>query len=134
MGARIPDRGRSDGGQGRLLDTYANVGDPGPFGNYEIRRREDDHAIGGIGFHGVPDEQGSVTIGYGLAPSARGNGYASEALRALLDFARARGVTSVDGDTTHENVASQHVMTAAGMRLTGTDEKLTFYKIDWPVR
>jgi RimJ/RimL family protein N-acetyltransferase len=115
----------------RFLETCENTGDPQPFGNYEIRRREDDHTIGGIGFHGAPDENGRVTIGYGLVPSARGNGYASEALRALLDFARARGVTRVDGDTTHDNVASQHVMTAAGMRLIDKDEKLTFYKIDW---
>src|SRR5580698_5758178 len=63
----------------RFLGTCASTGDPQPFGNYEIRRREDGQAIGGVGFHGPPDETGSVTIGYGLIPSARGKGYASEA-------------------------------------------------------
>jgi RimJ/RimL family protein N-acetyltransferase len=115
----------------RLLDTCAKTGDPRPFGNYEIRRRDDGYAIGGIGFHGAPDQHGRVTIGYGLSPSVRGNGYASEALRALLAFARARGVTRVDGDTDHENIASQHVMTAAGMRLTAEDEQLKYFTIDW---
>jgi RimJ/RimL family protein N-acetyltransferase len=115
----------------RLLDTCAKTGDPQPFGNYEIRRREDGYAIGGIGFHGAPDGNGRVTIGYGLSPSVRGNGYASEALRALLTLARARGVTRVDGDTTHDNLASQHVMTAAGLRLTAEDEQLKYYTIDW---
>jgi RimJ/RimL family protein N-acetyltransferase len=46
----------------------ADTGDPQPFGNYEIRRREDEQAIGGVGFHAPADKDGSVTIGYGLIP------------------------------------------------------------------
>lgn len=117
----------------RFLGTCANTDTPqgAPFGNYEIRRREDGHAIGGIGFHGLPDESGSVTIGFGLSPAVRGQGYASEALRALLQFAREQGVTRVKGDTDHDNAASQHVLTAAGMRPTGQDEHLRFFEITW---
>jgi RimJ/RimL family protein N-acetyltransferase len=115
----------------RFLNACANTGNPQPFGNYEIRRREDGRAIGGVGFHGTPDDNRSVTIGYGLIPSEHGKGYASEALRALLAFARAHGVTSVEGDTSHDNIASQHVMTAVGMRLIAEDERLRYYKITW---
>lgn len=114
-----------------FLDAAARSGDPRPFGNYQIRRREDGYPIGGIGFFGPADEHGSVTIGYGLAPSARGKGYASEALRELLLFARARGVTSVKADTTHDNLASQQVMTAVGMHLVAEDEELKYYEIIW---
>src|SRR4051812_49535592 len=53
----------------RFLGACADTGDPRPFGNYEIRRREDGQAIGGVGFHAPADENGSVTIGYGLIPS-----------------------------------------------------------------
>jgi RimJ/RimL family protein N-acetyltransferase len=115
----------------RFLGTCANTGDPQPFGNNEIRRHQDGQAIGGIGFHGPADENGSVTIGFGLIPSARGQGYASEALRELLLFARARGVTRVKGDADHDNVASQHVMMAAGMRPTGEDERVRYFEITW---
>ncbi|MDQ1015301.1 GNAT family N-acetyltransferase [Streptomyces afghaniensis] len=115
----------------RFLGTCANTGDPQPFGNYEIRRREDSQAIGGLGFHGPVDENGSVTIGYGLIPSARGKGYASEALRGLLLFARARGVTCVKGDADHDNIASQHVMMAAGMQPAGEDERVRYFEIAW---
>jgi RimJ/RimL family protein N-acetyltransferase len=115
----------------RLLDTCADTADPEPFGNYEIRRREDGQAIGGVGFHGPADENGCVTIGYGLIPSARGQGYASEALRGLLLFARARGVTCVKGDADHDNVASHHVMTAVGMRSAGEDERVKYFEITW---
>jgi RimJ/RimL family protein N-acetyltransferase len=116
---------------GRFLGTCAETGDPQPFGNYEIRDRESGRAIGGLGFHGPADENGTVTIGYGLAPSARGRGYASEALRGLLLFARTSGVTRVRGDADHDNIASQRVMTAAGMRPAGQDEHVRYFETVW---
>ncbi|MFB6815896.1 GNAT family N-acetyltransferase [Streptomyces sp. NPDC056347] len=115
----------------RFLDACARTGDPGPFCNYEIRCREDGRTIGGLGFHSPPDESGDVTIGYGLVPSARGRGYASEALRVLLEFARAHGVARVKGDAYLDNVASHRVMTAAGMRPAGQDEELRYFEITW---
>jgi RimJ/RimL family protein N-acetyltransferase len=115
----------------RFLGACATTGDPQPFGNYEIRRREDGQAVGGLGFHGPADEHGTVTIGYGLIPSVRGKGYASEALRELLLFARAHGVTCVKGDADVDNTASHHVMTAAGMRPTGHDERVRYFEITW---
>ena len=101
----------------RFLGTCANTGDPQPFGNYEIRRREDGQAIGGVGFHGPADENGSVTIGYGLIPSARGKGYASEALRATAAVRAGTRRHLRERRHYHENIGSQHVMMAAGMRL-----------------
>lgn len=86
--------------------------------------------IGGLGFHGPPDATGTVTIGYGLVPSARGTGYASEALRALLRLARDQGVRRVHGDADLDNIASRRVMEAVGMRLAEEDEKLAYYRID----
>ena len=54
-------------------------------GYYRITRLADGRAVGGIGFKGQPDG-GCVEIGYGLAPSARGHGYAAEAVVALLPW------------------------------------------------
>ncbi|MGQ4488645.1 GNAT family N-acetyltransferase [Streptomyces sp. SAS_281] len=119
------------GAASRFLTTCADTGDPSPFCSYEIRLRTDGVVIGGIGFHGAPDDRGSVTIGYGLVESARGRGYASEALRALLRFAREQGVSRVRGDADTGNIPSQHVMTAAGMRLVGEDASLKYYLAEW---
>jgi RimJ/RimL family protein N-acetyltransferase len=124
-------------GARRFLRVCASAGAPRPFGTYEIRSRDDGRAIGGVDFHGPPDHSGGVTIGYGLVPSARGKGYAAEALRALLAFARARararsrGLARVRGDTGQDNAASQRVTTAAGMRLVAEDERLRYYEIAW---
>ncbi|MCX5504883.1 GNAT family N-acetyltransferase [Streptomyces sp. NBC_00053] len=125
-----PSPGENSAAQ-RYLETCATTGDPGPFCSYEIRRRTDGLVIGGMGFHGAPDEDGDVTIGYGLVPSAQGMGYASEALRALLLFAREQGVRRVHGDTDLDNIASQRVMEAVGMRLEKQDERLKYYRTDW---
>ncbi|WP_398866398.1 GNAT family N-acetyltransferase [Streptomyces stephensoniae] len=115
----------------RFLGNCAAAGDPRPWGLYEIRRREDGRAIGGVGFHGPPDERGALTIGYGIVPSAQGRGYASEALRGLLLFAREHGVARVKGDADHDNIASQHVMAAAGMRPAGEDDRVRYFETDW---
>ncbi|MFE3488665.1 MULTISPECIES: GNAT family N-acetyltransferase [Streptomyces] len=115
----------------RFLERCSVTGDPRPFGPYAIRRRSDRRVIGGVDFHSPPDEHGHVTIGYGVVPSARGKGYASEALRGLLSFARAGGVVSVKGDADHDNIASQHVMTAAGMLPVGEDARVRYFAVTW---
>ncbi|MFE0704830.1 GNAT family N-acetyltransferase [Streptomyces sp. NPDC058872] len=99
-----------------FLRGVAEHGDPGVFRPYEVRLRESGVVVGGIGFHGPPDALGVVTVGYGLLPDARGKGYASEALRALLEVARAAGVAGAKGDADLDNPASHRVMEAAGMR------------------
>ncbi|WP_229860474.1 GNAT family N-acetyltransferase [Streptomyces litmocidini] len=110
-----------------FLRGLAEQGDPGVFRPYEIRL--DGVVVGGIGFHGPPDEIGVATVGYGLTPAVRGNGYASEALRALLEVARVAGVAGVKGDADLDNPASHRVMEAAGMRCVAEDDRLRhFYR------
>jgi RimJ/RimL family protein N-acetyltransferase len=117
-----------------LLKACASTGDPSPFGNYEIRRRGDGRAIGGIGFNGTPDAEGTVTVGYALNVSARGRGYASEALRGLLAFCRSQGITLVKADADLDNLASQRVMSAAGMRPVGADSRVRYFEWAPPQR
>ncbi len=102
--------------------------DLGAFGTYQIIRREDGSVIGACGFMGAPDDTGAVSVGYGLAESARGQGYAAEALRGLLDWARSQeGLTCVLADTTRTNIPSQKVMERAGMKRVGEDGELLYY-------
>ncbi|MEU2712399.1 GNAT family N-acetyltransferase [Streptomyces sp. NPDC007205] len=98
-----------------LLKAYeAGVHRP-EFGVFALVRHEDGRAIGGMGFHGVPDEDGRVEIGYDLVEGARGQGYATEALRALADWALAReDVGSLFATVERDNTASQAVVGRAG--------------------
>ena len=110
-----------------FLAATAAHGDQRPFGHYRITRTADGQAIGGIGFKGRPDA-GSVEVGYGLAPSARGHGYAAEALAALLNLAADHGLARVVADTTEDNIASRRTLERAGFRHVGTDGNLFLYE------
>ena len=110
------------------LRATAAGGDQRPFGHYLVIRTDDGKAIGGIGFKGKP-EAGSVEIGYGLVPSARGAGYAAEAVRVLLALARERGLSRVVADTDRDNVASQRTLERAGLTRTGTRGDQYLYEV-----
>ncbi|MGW5418828.1 GNAT family N-acetyltransferase [Streptomyces sp. NPDC003943] len=112
-----------------FLNGVAERGDPGDYRPYAIRLLADGTTVGGIGFHGPPDADGVVTIGYGLVPGARGQGYAAESLRALIARAREAGATAVRGDADLDNIPSQRVMEAAGMAYEGEDEKVRNYRL-----
>ncbi|MFJ7904896.1 GNAT family N-acetyltransferase [Streptomyces sp. NPDC096198] len=89
------------------------------WGLYVLVRTEDGRAVGGMGFHGTPDEEGRAEIGYDLAEAARGRGYATEALRALADRALARDeVRSLFAVVDRDNSASHGVVLRAGFRPT----------------
>jgi RimJ/RimL family protein N-acetyltransferase len=115
------------GAVGGFLRATAARGEQRPFGYYRITRLADGQAVGGIGFKGQPDG-GCVEIGYGLAPSARGHGYAAEALGALLAIAADHGLSRVIADTTVDNIASQRSLSRAGFHLVGTDDALHHYQ------
>ena len=110
-----------------FLRASAVHGEQRPFGYYRITRLADEQAVGGVGFKGRPDGD-RVEIGYGLAPSARGHGYAAEAVVALLAIAADHGVSTVLADTTTDNIASQRTLVRAGFRLVDTDDELCRYE------
>ncbi|MEU6328085.1 GNAT family N-acetyltransferase [Streptomyces sp. NPDC047049] len=88
-------------------------------------------ALGSIGFHGPPDAEGSVEIGYDLSPSARGAGWATDAARLLAGWAAAHPeVRTVCALTEPENVPSQRVLARAGFRFSGEREGLYAYERD----
>lgn len=110
-----------------FLRATEQNGEQRPFGYYQIRRQSDGMAIGGVGFKGTPDG-GVVEIGYGLAPSARGHGYATEALGALVQIAAGLGVTTIRADTDPDNVASQRTLEHAGFHQVDADSDLCHYE------
>ena len=112
---------------GGFLRATAAHGEQRPFGYYRITRLTDGRAVGGVGFKGRPAGR-CVEIGYGLVPSGRGQGYAAEAVAALLAVAAGHGLSRVVADTTLDNVASQRTLVRAGFRIVGTDDQLCHYE------
>ena len=114
---------------GSFLRATEQNGEQRPFGYYQIRRQSDGLAVGGVGFKGAPDG-GIVEIGYGLVPSARGHGYASEALGALVQIAAGLGVTTIRADTDPDNIASQRTLEHAGFYPVEADSELCHYEAE----
>ncbi|MFD3733181.1 GNAT family N-acetyltransferase [Streptomyces sp. NPDC058632] len=125
--------GPADGtrvGAGMMVEQY-EVGEFRPeWTAYVLVRREDDLAVGAMGFHSAPDEDGRVEIGYDLVEGARGHGYATEALRALSAWALAQdGVRTVTAVIERDNTPSQNVVTRAGFTRAAEPEGEYVYEL-----
>ncbi|MBL1081865.1 GNAT family N-acetyltransferase [Streptomyces actinomycinicus] len=109
-----------------LMKAYeAGVHRP-EFGVFALVRPEDGRAVGGICFHGAPDEEGRVEIGYDLLEDARGSGCATDAVRTLTEWALARDdVDTVIATIEAGNLPSQRVAARAGFVRATVDEERT---------
>jgi [ribosomal protein S5]-alanine N-acetyltransferase len=90
------------------------------FGIWVIIERSSGYVVGDIGFHGPPDDAGTVEIGYSVIPSRRRRGYATEAARALVNWAQVQ--TSVHGIVAGcdpHNAPSIGTLERVGFRRTG---------------
>jgi ribosomal-protein-alanine N-acetyltransferase len=81
-------------------------------GPYLIRAREDDRLLGATGLQ--IDGPGEAVTGYVLAKDAWGQGYATEALQAMVDLARTIGLVRLTALCHHEHRASQRVLEKGG--------------------
>jgi RimJ/RimL family protein N-acetyltransferase len=80
--------------------------------NWLVVRRDNSEAVGSVAFGGVPDTAGAVLIGYAMYPAREGSGYATEAVRAMVDWALAPVW----------NTPAVHVAEKVGMRPVGSYE------------
>lgn len=89
---------------------------------WHVIRREDRMLIGTVGFKGLPKD-GRVDIGYTIVDVFQRQGYATEACRALIDWAFSDDrVDRIVGETLPDLTASIRVMQRLGFKLVGDHE------------
>jgi ribosomal-protein-alanine N-acetyltransferase len=94
--------------------------------------------IGSLGFHGPPDVAGRLEVGYGVDPAYRREGYASEAVRALFDWAhREHGISRFVASIAPDNEPSLRLAAAFGFHQVGEqmdeiDGLELFFEANWP--
>ncbi len=76
--------------------------------------------IGHCGFHGPPELIGRAEIGYTVFTPYRGQGFAKEAARALVDWAFAQEVPELYASVAPDNQPSLGVVRSLGFTLVGT--------------
>ncbi|MFI9051785.1 GNAT family N-acetyltransferase [Streptomyces sp. NPDC053427] len=106
----------------------------GEHGHRLIIERDSGLVVGSIGLF-WPPTGGIVEIGYGLVASRRGRGYATEATRALADFALALPeVHTVAAGVELSNPASVRVLEKAGFHRWTTEGDVARFRMAGPDR
>ncbi|WP_392966028.1 GNAT family N-acetyltransferase [Streptomyces sp. LN245] len=115
---------------GMIVSAYEQGVHRPEWGMFVLVRREDGQAVGGMGFHGAPDEEGRAEVGYDLAENARGRGYATEALQALSEQALSRDdVKVLFAAIDRDNAPSQRVIARAGFTRVSEDLEQVAYEL-----
>ena len=90
------------------------------FGVWVMIERDSRSVVGDIGFMGPPDEAGAIEVGYSVIPERRRRGYATEAARAIVDWALSQpSVQAVVADCDSDNAASVRTLKRLGFQRTG---------------
>ena len=95
--------------------------------------------IGAIGFHGPPDQDGRLEMGYRVDPEYRQQGYARESATAMYDWAhREHGVTTFVAAVAPDNVASLNLIkefsyVQIGEQMDEIDGLEYVFETHWPL-
>ena len=101
----------------------------GSPGSFAIERRSDRRMIGTIGFMWINTEHRSAEVGYSLARDCWNQGYATEALAAVLRFGfDTLRLNRIEAQHETSNPASGRVMQKCGMTYEGTLRSRVFNK------
>ena len=94
--------------------------------------------VGTIGFHGPPDDQGRLEVGYSVEAGYRRRGFAREAIQAMLDWAHAtHGINRFIASISPTNEPSLNLTRGFGFVQTGShideiDGLELVFETDWP--
>ncbi|MEO5608445.1 MAG: GNAT family N-acetyltransferase [Ornithinibacter sp.] len=102
---------------------------PGLWTQFALER--DGELIGDVCVR-IDDTGGVAEIGFTLARSAQGRGYAREAAQALVcDLVKRVGVERVSGELDPDNIASQRVLENVGLMYEATMKKSYLWRGRW---
>jgi RimJ/RimL family protein N-acetyltransferase len=105
---------------------------PGEWFQFAVTLRPDGVLVGDCGACVNPGDPRQVEIGFTIAPEYQGNGYATEAVRRLVDYwFRDRGKHRVTASCDARNDASARVLRRAGFHPEGHLRESTWAKGEW---
>jgi [ribosomal protein S5]-alanine N-acetyltransferase len=112
-----------------------NVADPN--NNYlyatlwSIILKSENKMVGDVCFIGPPDEQGEIEIGYGTYDAFQKNGYMTESVGGMIEWAKTRpDIKAIIASTDQANVASWAVLERNGFVKYGATDGLFHWHRD----
>lgn len=87
--------------------------------------------IGGICFHGEPNEKNEIEIGYGIDSEFRNKGYMTESISGLIHWIREnKDVRSIIAETATTNISSIKVLEKNDFKVIQQCENSMILKLD----
>lgn len=104
----------------RYVQLVAGSGDPGELWlNWTVRLRTDAQAVGTMQATLVDEgSRWSAAVAWVIGLDFQGQGLASEAARALVDWLRGQGIQAIEAHIHPEHQASARVAASAGLQPT----------------
>lgn len=103
------------------------------WGMVQIILRETGEVVGDIGFHGPPDEAGTVETGYSIVEQYRGRGLAGESAVAICGLAWSQPTVSrIIAQTEEGNPAPAGVLRHAGFREDSAADGMRNFSLERP--
>ena len=117
LGAAVPDDWPvCPEGMGYWRERAEELEKAPGWAGYFFMHKADDKVVGDGGFKGPPNAEGAVEMGYALIPDYRRRGLATEAARALMDWAFTHPeVNSVTAETLADGRESMRLLDGLGM-------------------
>ncbi|NHA07954.1 GNAT family N-acetyltransferase [Mucilaginibacter sp. HC2] len=100
------------------------------YTNWEIVLKNTNTSIGGMGFGGEPNEKGEVETGYMIDGNHHNKGYATEALRTMIQWAFGHdAVQAIVIRTFADNLPSRKMMDKCGFKQVDDIDGLLTYRL-----
>ena len=114
-----------------MLNTMLNLNGREEWGSEWGINLKAGLTVGGICFKGAPNAEGAVEIGYGIDEAYQRKGYATEAVRGIVNWAlEQEGVQCVTAQTESNNTISQKVLLKNGFFRDRYGEEGPLYKVE----
>lgn len=114
-----------------LKDKLSTKPIPDGFEAWLFVDKLDHSIIGDGGFKGPPDENGVLDIGYGIIESRRRQGFAFEAVTALVKWGLSHNnVKAITADCLKNNIPSINLLKKLGMVEIRQDDELIYFALN----
>ncbi|WP_196240557.1 GNAT family N-acetyltransferase [Nocardioides anomalus] len=107
----------------RLIGGWLTTPPPSPAGRWAVTTRDDGALVGALALLPLPPENDDLEIGWQLAPTAWGQGFAAEAGHAVAAHAFDRGVEELFAVVRPRNTRAARTATSIGMEWVGETDK-----------
>jgi ribosomal-protein-alanine N-acetyltransferase len=115
----------------KIHNNLLQVAAPTGFESWMIIKNDTLEIIGDAGFKGINSERGTIDIGYGIIKEERRNGYAEEAVKALIKWAFSNEIVkAITANCLTTNTISINLLKKLNFIEKKRDDEMIYWTID----